>query len=87
MIPKSDTNVSKSDKCSNCKPILKIPRNKDFLCGGLLKKGTRYRKDKIKLCLKGKHVPKGYIFLEMTQMEACLIASILSACASHFASH
>ena len=70
--------------CKNCKSIMRVPRGKDYICGGLNSKPTKYKGDKIKLCLKGRH---GNSEAEMTPMESLLIASILSACASHFAEH
>ena len=70
--------------CKNCKLVMKVPRGKDFICGGLCKP-TKYKGDKIKLCLRGKFVDSPSI--ELTPMECCIISAVLSACASHFAEH
>lgn len=73
--------------CKNCKSVMRVPRGKDFICGGVRNKGTKYNGDKIKLCLRGKLITGGESGIELTPMEACIFASVLSACASHFAEH
>ena len=74
-------------KCPNCKSVMRVPRGKDYICGGLNSLPTKYKGDKIKVCLKGKNLRNGESFMELTPMESLLLASILSACASHYAEH
>jgi len=73
--------------CKSCRSVMRVPRGKDYICGGIRNRGTKYKGDKIKLCLRGKLITGGESSLETTPMEANIIASILSACASHFAEH
>lgn len=69
-------------KCSKdikfCHPKSLTKAGDDFICCGITKKPTKYKKDVVKLCLKGKFVPK--FTIEMTVEEAiCFIKSLSTA--------
>lgn len=63
-------------KRKNCEPILRLRDKGHFICSGINKKPTKYKKDIIKLCLKGKYVKR--FIIEMTLQEALMISSALS---------
>jgi len=61
-----------------CHPKSLTNAGDDFICCGITDKPTKYKKDIIKMCLKGKFVPK--FTIEMTEQEAiCLIKSLATA--------
>jgi hypothetical protein len=61
-------------KCKSC--LIYLCTNKNFICSGLVKKGTKYPGDIIWLCLNGQ---LSQSFLEMTPKEASYIISVLSS--------
>ena len=63
-----------------CTPALYLKDKNYFICTGINKKPTKYKKDIIKLCLRGKYVKDFKI--EMTLQEALMISSALSLAAS-----
>ena len=67
-------------KCKNCENIFKSTQKSHYICSGINKKPTKYAKDIVKLCLKGKFVKE--FFIEMTLHEACMISAALSAAVS-----
>lgn len=59
-----------------CKKCLKVYRveaeNHNFICAGIAKRGTKFKKDTVWLCLKGELAES---YLEMTPDEAGMIVS------------
>lgn len=70
-------------KYKSCTPCL-IYNCKDgnFICSGINKKPSAYKKDYIKLCLRGKLTDRE---MEMTVEEACYITSTLMATVGNLA--
>jgi len=67
-------------KNKNCKPTLYFKDKTHFICAGINKKPTKYKKDIVKLCLRGKYVKN--FKMEMTLQEALMISSALSLAVS-----
>ncbi len=64
-------------KNKKCSPALIYQcRDGNFICSGIAKKGSKYSKDIIWLCLKGQ---LSHSEIEMTPHEASLIVSALSS--------
>ncbi len=58
-----------------CNPTTQLENGGDFICCGLTKKPKKYRKDIVKLCLKGRYVK--CFSIEMSPREALLIVRVL----------
>jgi len=70
-------------KNKNCKPCLIYQcKGSNFICSGVNKKPTKYKKDYITLCLKGQLANRS---IEMTVEEACFIASAIMGTAGNLA--
>ncbi len=64
-------------KNKKCTPTyIYLGKNKNFICSGIAKKGTRYSKDIVWLCLKGELARSE---IELTPHEASLIVSVLAS--------
>ena len=68
----------KKDK--NCKNLFCAKSKSHYICSGINKKPTKYKKDIVKLCLKGKFVENFNI--EMTLGEAALMSAALNVAMS-----
>lgn len=73
MVSKDTMKCPKKNK--HCNPANKVSAGKHFICSGLTSKPQKYRKDIVKLCLKGKYVKD--FSIEMTPKEALLIVGAL----------
>jgi hypothetical protein len=64
-------------KNKNCKPSLIFGcKGDNFICSGINKKPSKYKKDYVMLCLKGQISDRS---MEMTVEEACFITSAIMA--------
>jgi len=66
-----------------CSPVLVIPsEHGDYICSGISKKPSKYKKDTVWLCLDGNGSWNNKYKIEMTKEEAQIISACLSlACA------
>ena len=67
----------------NCSPCLIYKcKGKNFICSGINKKPTKYKKDFVTLCLKGQLSNR---IMEMTVQEACFITSAIMSTTGNLA--
>jgi hypothetical protein len=64
-------------KNKNCKPsLIYLCKNKNFICSGIAKKGSKISKDIVWLCIRGE---LAHSEIELTPHEASLITSTLAS--------